>query len=172
LEDKSGTAPALNYLGRVAQQQGDYEQATAFYMESHTLFRELGDKFGLCYTLRNLGHMALHQGDQQQAATFFAESLTLGHELDKESIALCLAGLAGTAVAGAEKQPARLFGAAEVLLEASDARLNSTDQAEYDCNLAATRAQLDEATFAAARAKGRAMTMDQAIAYAQQTCQI
>jgi hypothetical protein len=38
--------------------------------------------------------------------------------------------------------------------------------AEYDRTVAAVRAQLDEATFAAAWAAGRTMTLDEAIAEA------
>ena len=40
------------------------------------------------------------------------------------------------------------------------------DRAEYDCAIAAACIQLDDATFAAAWAAGRAMTLEQAIAYA------
>ncbi|HJZ45519.1 MAG TPA: hypothetical protein VKE41_00065 [Roseiflexaceae bacterium] len=40
------------------------------------------------------------------------------------------------------------------------------DQVCDDRDIATTRAQLDDATFAAAWAEGRAMTLEQAIAYA------
>ncbi|HEX9922142.1 MAG TPA: hypothetical protein VGD99_05735, partial [Anaerolineae bacterium] len=57
----------------------------------------------------------------------------------------------------------RLFGAAEILYENSVVRLEYADQVEYDRNVAVVRAQLDEATFAAAWAEGRAMTLEQAV---------
>jgi hypothetical protein len=104
-------------------------------------------------------------------ATSFEDSLALYREVGNEDgIAYCLAGLAG--VAGAEGQPeraARLLGAAEALLEATGVRLIAADRAEYDRNVAAVRAQLDEAAFAAAWAEGRAMAADdweQVVAYA------
>ena len=77
-----------------------------------------------------------------------------------------MAGLAGRS--GQPERAARLFGAAELLYEASVTRLEYPDQVEYDRNVAAVRAQLDEATFAAAWAEGRAMTLEQAIDYARQ----
>lgn len=48
-------------------------------------------------------------------------------------------------------------------------RLEYTDQLVHDRNVAAVRAQLDEATFAAAWAEGRAMILEQAIDYALAT---
>lgn len=43
--------------------------------------------------------------------------------------------------------------------------MDLADRVEYDRRLADTRAQVDEKTFAAARAERRAMTMEQAVAY-------
>jgi len=171
LGDKSSISWLLNSLGEMARLQGDYEQAAAFYDESLALARELGSKYGVAMLLHNLGHVALHRGDGRQAATFFEEGLALYRELKgKEGIAECLAGLAG--VAGAEAQPeraARLLGAAEALLEATGSQMVGVDRAEWDHNVAAARAQLDEAAFAAAWAAGRAMAAgdwERAVAYA------
>ncbi|MBU0494313.1 MAG: tetratricopeptide repeat protein, partial [Chloroflexi bacterium] len=158
LEEVAG---ALNFLGELARQQGHYERARSFYEESLALSREIAHTPRIAASLHNLGHVALHQGDVRQAAALFAESLALYRELERPAgITLCLAGLAG--VAGAKGQPeraARLFGAAETLLEAAHAHLDATDQAEWDHNVAAVRAQLDEAALAAAWSEGRAMAV-------------
>ena len=69
-------------------------------------------------------------------------------------------------VQGQQVRAARLLGAVEALLEATNDHVDPADRAEYDRDVAAARAQLDEATFAAAWAEGRAMTMEQAMAYA------
>jgi non-specific serine/threonine protein kinase len=61
---------------------------------------------------------------------------------------------------------ARLLGATEVLRTGAHVPRFSAEQAAYDHMCAAVRAQLDEATFAAARAEGRAMSLDQAVAEA------
>jgi tetratricopeptide (TPR) repeat protein len=166
LDIKSGIAATLSWLGRVLQRQGNYEQAEVLCLESLALFRELGDRLGLAYTLHNLGCAALCQDDRGRAATHFTESLALYRELERQDgIIECLAGLA--AVAGAEGQlewAAQLFGAAEALLEATGAHLAAADRAEWDRNLAAVRAQLDEAIFAAAWAEGQARDLDATVA--------
>ena len=78
--------------------------------------------------------------------------------------AACLEGLAG--VAGGQGQPeqaGRLFAAAEALRASLGTPLPPVERAEYACNVAAARGQRDEATWEAAWAEGRAMTLEQAI---------
>jgi hypothetical protein len=99
------------------------------------------------------------------------ESLVLSRKLhDKSHIAFCLAALAGViqsaGSAGQATRAARLFGAAEMLLESLDAVLDPGGCLEYDSGLAATRTQLGEEAFEEARAEGRAMTFEQAVEYA------
>jgi hypothetical protein len=64
------------------------------------------------------------------------------------------------------EKAARLFGASEALREALGTPLPGSYRANYERNLSSMRKQLDEASVAAAWAEGRAMTMEQAIAYA------
>jgi hypothetical protein len=76
-------------------------------------------------------------------------------------------GLAG--VAAAEGQPeraARLLGAAQALIENTDAVIGPAERIEVERDLSAVRTQVGEATFTSAWAEGRAMTLEQAIAYA------
>ncbi len=61
---------------------------------------------------------------------------------------------------------ARLSGAAEALREALGTPVPPVNRAEYERNVRAMRAQIDEKAFAAAWAEGRAMTLQQATAYA------
>jgi hypothetical protein len=76
-------------------------------------------------------------------------------------IVQCLGGLAGSASdVGQPERAARLFGAAEALRHASGARLWAADRADYDHNLATTRAALGAETFAAAWAAGQALTLE------------
>jgi hypothetical protein len=60
----------------------------------------------------------------------------------------------------------QLFGAASVLRIAAGTSLALAEQAEYDRELTATRAQLAAAGFEAAWAEGQAMTPEQALACA------
>jgi len=168
LGDKWGVAKSLFYLGRVAQRQGDYDQAVVLLDESLALFPKLGDKKNRALSLIALGSIAFEQGNYGQTSALGAQSLRLCRDLGyKWGMAAGLEGLA--AVAGVQSQPeraARLFGAAMALRESIGATLPPDEHPAYERTLAATRAQLDEATFAAAWAEGRAMTLEQAIAYA------
>jgi tetratricopeptide (TPR) repeat protein len=173
LGDKHGIAALLNSLGEMARFQGDYDRAAALYEESLVLFRELGGRLQIAMILHNSAYVVLRQGDGRQAAASFGESLVLYQDLKrKQGVIECLIGLACVATAAAAGQPstarraARLFGAAEGLFEATGGGLAAADQAERDRYLALAHEQLDEAAFAAAWAEGRAMTMEQAVAYA------
>jgi hypothetical protein len=99
----------------------------------------------------------------------FRETLLVSSELeDQWIIPRALGGLAGAAVLAADYQrAARLFGALAAIRELSGITeaagsfraINETDEA-------VARAALDDDTFEAAWSEGRAMTLEQAIAYA------
>jgi non-specific serine/threonine protein kinase len=119
--------------------------------------------------------LAQRQGDSLQAAALFEESLKLFAELgNKMGIAECLEGLAGVAAGDRTstrrelraERAAQLFGAAEALREAATTPLPPYRRADVDRDLAAARAQLDDAAFDAAWEAGRAMTMERAVGYA------
>ncbi len=168
LGDKTGIGVGLIDKGVIAQLQGEWEQAIALYAESLALVREVAHKGLTAVSLHNLGGAVLHQGDARRAAACFAEGLALSREIgDRDPIAHNLAGMAG--VMAAQKQPersARLFGAAEALFDAMGQVAEPVDRTEYDRNAAMARAQLGDEAFAAAWAKGRTTTVEQAIAHA------
>jgi hypothetical protein len=60
-------------------------------------------------------------------------------------------------------QAVQLFGAVASFLETINTQLLALDADLYERNMAALRAQLDDATFVASWAEGRAMTLTQAI---------
>jgi len=173
--DTNGIALAITALGLVAYLQGDYAQAAASYKESLTMFRKLEHKGMMADCLYGLGGVVHFQGDDLQARTLYMESLALARELGaKQTIAYVLVRLA--ILAGAQEQferTVRLCGAVEDMdyahLDYAHYDLSPDKRAEYDHYLAAARARLDEATFAAAWADGRALTIEQAIAYALTT---
>ncbi len=121
--------------------------------------------------LHNLGFVALYRGYDAQATAYFVESLeSYRRANDHTDMPVSLAGLAAVAAArGQLERAARLFGAAEALLEATSERLDPADRIACDRSCAAVRNQLDAVTFAAAWAEGRTMEMEQAIAYALET---
>ena len=164
-------AMPLNTLGRVALRQGDDTGARAYCEEALAVARATGDELFIAEALAQLGTVALHVGDSGQATELYQQSLTLiwtrGY---RECIAEDLAGLAATAsLLGQPERAARLFGAVEALREVSGIRLSPLPRADYDRAVEGIRAHLDEATFAQAWEKGRAMPLEQAIAEALAT---
>jgi ATP/maltotriose-dependent transcriptional regulator MalT len=105
--------------------RGDDARSNAFLEESLALFKDLGDSRGVAEVLLELGRVAHAQGNDARALGLCRESLVLSHKLgDKSYIAFCLTTLAGIIQAvGDAAQAARLFGAAERLLQSLDAVL-------------------------------------------------
>ena len=168
LGDVEGIALSLLYLGRAAHMRGDDARSKKLLEESLRVFKDSGDSRGVAEALLELGRVARTQGDSARALALCRESLILSRKLDNKSlIALCLTTLAGVIQAvGDSAKAARLFGAAESLLQSLDAVLDSGGSLEYDGDLTATRTRLGEPAFKEARAEGQAMTFEQAVAYA------
>ena len=168
LGEKRAIAMSLNNLGLVAYSQGDYAAARALGEESLAIKRELGDKLGIAGSLHSLGNVALSRGDYAAARALQEESLTIKRELgNKQGVAYSLEAFASLAVAvGQPERAAWLWGGAEALREAIHFPLRPTDREEYDRNVTAARTALGEEAFATAWEEGRAMSMEQAIAYA------
>jgi predicted ATPase/class 3 adenylate cyclase len=171
LEDKSGIADSLNNLGIVADMQGDYAYARSLYEESLALRRELEDKWGIAGSLGNLGGLAYSQGDYATARSLQEESLALRRELeDKGGIAGSLARLGGVEVGtGGVERGVRLLAAVQALLEEIGAVFDRGDRIPYERAIASAREELGDEVFERVWEEGRAMPMEQAIAYALQT---
>ena len=168
LGDRRGTALTLNGVGEALRSEGDYEAALPYYQESLAIYRELGDRSGIGTALHNQGHAALFSGDSERAAALFLESLQIYREHNTTTgIAECLAGLAGVAVAnGQPRRAAWLFGKASALRAETGTEFDPTDQEAIDRHTAKARAALGEATFSAARAEGRILSLDEVLALA------
>jgi predicted ATPase/class 3 adenylate cyclase len=168
LGDRSGSAFALASLAMIVHAQGDYGRAAVLCAESLALERELGNKRRVGRVLCQLGSVARAEGNYQGARSHYEEALPLFREAAEPwSITQCLQGLAAVACDQDDaRRAAQLLGAVEALREAIGSPLSPLERADYDHSVAAARAQLDAATFAAAWAAGRAMSLEQAIAEA------
>ncbi|PYO39393.1 MAG: XRE family transcriptional regulator, partial [Gemmatimonadetes bacterium] len=166
--DQRGIANQVISLGVLARQEGDYQQAAQLCEGALALFEERGDQEGIALASMVLGAVAHNRGDTERAQALLKESLIVFSELgDKSNIAECLELLAG--LASAQGQPiraARLCGSAQALIESIGLTPAPADRYQYERNVAAVRASLGEAAFAAAWAEGRAMPLEQAIASA------
>ena len=168
LGDKRGIAISLNSLAEVVCEQGDYAKACSLYEKSLAIKRELGDKRGIAVSLDGLGLVARHQGDYVAARSLHGESLAIFRELGyRWGVLAVLEGFVALAAAqGQPERALRLAGAAAALREAIGAPLPPTYQAELERHLETAQQALGEQASATALADGRAMTMEQAIAYA------
>ncbi|HVG98400.1 MAG TPA: tetratricopeptide repeat protein, partial [Chloroflexota bacterium] len=160
LDDRLLAARALNNLGELVRRDGDDAAAARYYEESLVLAREQGHQWRVAALTHNLGQIDLRAGDAPAAAQRFAESLGIFRSLgDQRVIAHCLAGLAAVAaVAGQPHRAARLWGAAETMLEGLGAHLDPADRVVGEQAAARARDDLGPALFDDFAAEGRAMS--------------
>jgi non-specific serine/threonine protein kinase len=87
---------------------------------------------------------------------------------DRVNAAYCMQGLAAVAeVRGEPRRAVRLLGAAEALLEAAGVPFYAwADHELHQWAADATRERLGERAWIAARQEGRAMSFEEAVAYA------
>jgi predicted ATPase/class 3 adenylate cyclase len=155
-------------LGLVNWMQGNYAGASTFLRESLEISRALDDMWHVGMTLANLGFVTGGEGDWQEASALHREGLSLCQRLeDCRGIAWHLVGMAGVEVSrGRADRSARLLSATAAVLEAIGSCLPPPHLREHDRTLDETRRLLGEEAFAVGWAEGRAMTLEQAVAYA------
>ena len=73
----SAQAKALAAAGKLAFQQGDYDQAEKLAGENLGLFREIGDTRGSALALEILGMVAWNRGNLSSAQALLQEALAL-----------------------------------------------------------------------------------------------
>jgi predicted ATPase/DNA-binding CsgD family transcriptional regulator len=161
---------ALSNLGEVARTQGQYDLAREYYEECEALLRDTGDTGDLARFVHNLGYIAQHEGDFTRAESQFTKSLTIFRRLgNRRGIAECLAGLAGLKARQGEAQwGATLLSAAESLIQSTGGAWWPADRVEVEANQEIIRSALSESELTAAEKKGKAMTLDQALAFASE----
>jgi predicted ATPase/DNA-binding CsgD family transcriptional regulator len=166
--DKWGAAPMLGCSAVGWLNRGDHRRARSLAERGLALCRETGDKHGTSIALFTLAGVAQAERDYERARDLFEEGLSVSAELGNEAdIVHCLEGLA--TVAGAEGRivrAARLWGAAEALLEKIEAVYTYVPDRSITRSQVAARSKIEEAAWGAAWAEGRAMSPEQAIEYA------
>lgn len=178
--DASRSAWLYFSWAEMALLQGEHAQAAARYEQSLPVFRERGPRWSVAWTLHRLGLVAQRQGNAARAAELYREAVALAWELgEPHGIAIGLAGLARIAIELDDQQApagqdatsgtvraARLLGAVAHIHESRALGIARALRIEIDRTIIDARTRLDEASFDAAWAEGRAMTLEQAITYA------
>jgi non-specific serine/threonine protein kinase len=114
-----------------------------------------------------LARVARVRQELAEATTLLQEALRLAHGHWRLEVQWCLEDLAGVAVArNLPERAARLFGAAEALLERSDYGLPTIVKSDRESDLRAAREQLGDRAFEAAFAVGRERSLERAVAFA------
>ena len=163
--DKVGLARTLLILGMVAAIQHNHERAAALHEQSLALARKVEDSFAIVLSLALGAFTCLNQRYYKRAENLSAEGLELSRRLRMEQLITTHLHISA-ALAGAQGHPlrsARLWGAAEALREAIGTDFSPVERYVYGPYIAAARVKLEEVTWGAAWAEGRALRLEEAI---------
>ncbi len=156
-------------LGMVRRYQGDAPAARTLIEEARAILEPLGYRYWVAVTSMQLGHIARLEGDDRQAIGHYRESLALDKDLGANEMAVeNIEFLA--CVAADHSQPdrsVRLFGAASALRTTFDLPAPMDTEAPALAEHLA-RARTANPDWERAWALGRAMSLEQAIAEANQ----
>jgi tetratricopeptide (TPR) repeat protein len=161
-------ANRLTHLGVLACLQGDQGRADVLLAEALSLKQALGDQIDIAWLLNRSGLVAYRRHDYERARGLSAESLTLFLEHRVPwAIVESLELLAKVErLCQRPDRATRLFGAAQALRTGISFRRPPGEHADYDESISGVRSALGDDRFGAAIAEGRAMTLEQAVAYA------
>ena len=156
-------------LAQTHMQKGDLEIAGQLWQKGLDLSHREGDKSHAAWGLQGLGDVALLKGELAEAMSLHRKGLTyLSEIMDQPRMVLSFEALAQ--IAAAQGQPQRaaiLWGAAEKLLKVLNMPVvEPAGQSFYTSLIPTVRDQLGDEAFEAAWAKGRGLTLAQAIEYA------
>jgi predicted ATPase/class 3 adenylate cyclase len=164
---KTGVAYSLSDLSEVAFRKGDYEAARKHAEESLKLRQEAKNEWGIAKSLHQLAQVKHKQGAEAEALQHARESLLMFERLQyRKGIADCLLRIAAIKCDQGEKEiAAKLFGAAEAVLDSLGAHLVEDQRDYYErAILASVRDELDGKIWAA----GRDIGVEAAILLAQE----
>ena len=167
VHDEWGYANATMALGSTFWGDEDWVTAHLLSQKAYAGFQKLGDRYFQSVTLRHIGFTSVNLGDSTNGIAALRESLLLAQQLhSKYEIGWTLWRFAEAARRMDNSiRAARLYEAARTIFENIGTWWHE-DKLELEKILSACRVELDEAEFITAIAEGRAMTMEQAVAYA------
>jgi predicted ATPase/DNA-binding SARP family transcriptional activator len=168
LGDDRGLAVVLSNLGYRLVIQGEPAQARILCEESLAISRRRNDAAGMPLPLINLGLASFLQGYYDEALVCFRQGLELsrqiGHVVPK---VYCLVGVAAVlAATGDAEEAATIAGAAQAAREATGVSVEPFERRIFEQAMETARQSLAEDAFAAARALGSALSLDDASARA------
>jgi non-specific serine/threonine protein kinase len=155
-------------LGMEARFQGRFDEARERFVPLLAAFHEMGDQHRANMIHSECAHMQRLEGHHDKAESMYRETILewqrLGHRAAVANQLECFAFIAKV-----NEQPERaikLLGAAEALREIIQIDMSPMERVEYEREAGELRARMSEKEFNIQWLEGRAMTMEQAIAYA------
>jgi tetratricopeptide (TPR) repeat protein len=157
-------------LGRLASRMGNLDDARKEFVKAAEIAQRMGNRriYASCHS--ELAHaLRQHRKFDEAIALYkmvlpiwqdFGHRAAVAHELE------CFGYIASAQEKG--HRAAKLLGAAEAIRRAINSTLNGIELVEYEKEIAALSAGMDENEMQWAWAEGRAMTMEQAIEYAME----
>ena len=166
--DLHSAAAVVNNLACRLLEGGEYRRATELFDDALAMNRASGNQRSSSVNLLNLGDAQFALGNLQASAAYLAESLTTARALGfREVIVEALYALAGVAGAGDEpRRAAVLLGAASRAGDFGHIFEGDFDRRVYERTVETARRALGAEALDAAIEAGRAMTLDDAIAFA------
>jgi tetratricopeptide (TPR) repeat protein len=170
VDDQVGIAQAYNNMGIHEQMSSNFDSARAAHQQALEIARRSGDPLRERIELNNLGGIDHVTGNVLSARRFYRESLRVvldaGLDLVCSAADLCI-DIAWTEFdLGRPKRGVILLGAGDALYKAGAFR-PQTPQLKYINNLYEfSRTQLTEDEYQQAWTEGRAMTPEEAVAFA------
>ena len=153
----------------VMQQQGEFNQAEAYYQESLTLSRQLGLLTNVAMLLNSYSMLLLDQNRLEPARTMLLESVQLNLDLGhKDGLAWAFLGLLTLHhLAGQFQTAAQLVGVQETMRDELGARLPPANQLHFERIVHDLQQQLTAETFAIYQQNGQKMTLNEAMQLVQ-----
>lgn len=168
LGNEAGRISAMHMIAAASRMEGADAEAQQIYETTLATYRATGERRRAAGELFNLGYVHLHQNQPAKALERFNEALQEYRATNDEAgIAYCLTGFA--ALAAIQKQAERaaeLYGAAAVILERLGITLDPDDQLDLERYSKVARDQIKNTDYEAAYARGKTLTMDQAVTLA------
>jgi len=169
LGDQRGVADALWVLSLIERFQGKFKPARSRAEKSLALHRELGDRFGMTMALQVLGRVAFEMEDLDTARATFLETMAMHESMgNRTGITIALDNLAAQEIArGNLKRAVRLAGASQAIKESAGGQAPPS-LIDHPDPRGLVRGSLDEELIARTWEEGRAMTLEEAVAYARE----
>jgi non-specific serine/threonine protein kinase len=165
IDDPNGYGRLENSRGMVAYLRGNLKEARQRFDKSLATFRELRDLDRIQVGQGNLALVDVAEGDGSAARERLRECMQINQNLQNlYGIAHDLPTLAAAfRLEGDSVMAARMLGAADALIESTDAALEGMEQKNYQEIEATLRNEIGDAAFASARQEGRAITWERVV---------